>query len=217
MNKFISTNPITEPCGTPLVRWTGCPSGDTAEAVSHRLMYSKHQGSFTCFAIAFLNRSQSSSSNARRMSNSTTQSYSQHRLRVADFSAVARHRSYNCSFRHPAEDRYQRKSYNLDYHELAEFDSNHPRRAQREADASRNPYHPGGYPRVSRRWAERRSNPQRFPEPHARACSRRLGLCGRAGATKHITPRFGQNCCKSVSAPPKFGPVPDRTASSWRR
>ena len=57
MNKFISTGPITEPCGTPLDRWTGCPSGDTAEAVSHRSMYSRHQGSLTCFAIAFLNRS----------------------------------------------------------------------------------------------------------------------------------------------------------------
>ena len=32
---------------------------DTAEAVSHRSMYSKHHGSFMCFAIAFLNSSPS--------------------------------------------------------------------------------------------------------------------------------------------------------------
>jgi len=88
-NKFINTGPITEPCGTPLVRWMGSPSGETAEVVSHRSMYSKHQGSFMCFAIAFLNSDQSSSSNARRMSNSTHQSYSQHRWRILATASTA--------------------------------------------------------------------------------------------------------------------------------
>jgi uncharacterized protein (DUF433 family) len=35
-----------------------------------------------------------------------------------------------------------------------------------------------------------------------------FGLCGRARASEHVTPSFGQNCCGGVSGPPSLFHVP---------
>src|SRR5438105_15443434 len=82
MNRFIITGPITEPCGTPLLRGTSVPSALTKGALNHRSIYSTAHRSLTCLRTALINSDQSSSSNAFCMSNSMTQSYFQHLSRV---------------------------------------------------------------------------------------------------------------------------------------
>src|SRR6516225_924795 len=79
---FCVSGVTTPPCGVPRVRSIVVPSSCTIGAFSHLSMYSSAHLHFTCFRMARSKSSWSMLSNRPLMSNSSTQSYFQHRSRV---------------------------------------------------------------------------------------------------------------------------------------
>src|ERR1700689_1887149 len=79
----------TPPCGVPRVLPTRVPSSSFIGAVSHLSIYSKAHSHFTCLRTARSNSVWSMLSNRPRISNSSTQSYFQHRSRVTPMASSA--------------------------------------------------------------------------------------------------------------------------------
>ncbi len=89
MNRFIRIGLTTPPCGTPRCRGVCTPSSVSNGATSHRSIYSRIQSSLMWVRSAFIKRPWSISSKAALMSNSTSQSYRQHRSRVMAIACLA--------------------------------------------------------------------------------------------------------------------------------
>src|SRR5580693_10740878 len=79
----------TPPWGVPLDLSIRVPSSISIGAVSHLSMYSKLHLHFTCLRTARNNSVWSMLSKRPRISNSSTKSYCQHRLRVTPTASIA--------------------------------------------------------------------------------------------------------------------------------